>query len=206
MSSNESVALATVVYSCSECYKSPMAKREHARDALEQRLAAHVLAHGLGQTSLRQLAAAAGTSDRMLLYYFADKADLLGTVLARLAADMSAMLEAALPTGATLSAGALFRLTAQAALQPTLRPYMELWAEIAAEAGRGISPFKAIADAIAQGFQAWAEARLAEPDPQRRAELASLLIVAVDGAALLAPLDDGRITARATAALAALLD
>lgn len=182
-----------------------MAKREQTRETLEQQLAQHVLAHGLGQTSLRQLAKAAGTSDRMLLYYFTDKADLLAAVLARLAAGMSAMLETALPEGEPLTAGDLFRRTAQAALQPALRPYMELWAEIAAEAGRGTAPFTAIADAIAQGFQVWAEARLAEPDPRRRAALASLLIVAVDGAALLAPLDEGRITARAIDALAALL-
>jgi AcrR family transcriptional regulator len=40
---------------------------------LLDRLADYVLAHGLTASSLRPLARAAGTSDRMLLYYFADK-------------------------------------------------------------------------------------------------------------------------------------
>jgi len=41
----------------------------------------YVLEHGLLDLSLRPLAAALGTSDRMLLYHFADKNDLVATVL-----------------------------------------------------------------------------------------------------------------------------
>jgi len=41
----------------------------------------YVLEHGLIDLSLRPLAAALGTSDRMLLYHFQDKNDLVATVL-----------------------------------------------------------------------------------------------------------------------------
>jgi len=41
----------------------------------------YVLEHGLLDLSLRPLAAALGTSDRMLLYHFRDKLDLVATVL-----------------------------------------------------------------------------------------------------------------------------
>ena len=41
----------------------------------------YVLEHGLLDLSLRPLAAALGTSDRMLLYHFQDKNDLVATVL-----------------------------------------------------------------------------------------------------------------------------
>jgi len=41
----------------------------------------YVLEHGLLDLSLRPLAAALGTSDRMLLYHFKDKLDLVATVL-----------------------------------------------------------------------------------------------------------------------------
>jgi len=41
----------------------------------------YVLEHGLLDLSLRPLAAALGTSDRMLLYHFTDKNDLVATVL-----------------------------------------------------------------------------------------------------------------------------
>ena len=41
-------------------------------DAIE-RMTDHILLKGLAGATLRPLAAAAGTSDRMLLYYFADR-------------------------------------------------------------------------------------------------------------------------------------
>ena len=62
-----------------------MSIRDARREVVIERLAAHLLEHGLSRTSLRQLASAAGESDRMLLYYFADKAELLGAVVTRLA-------------------------------------------------------------------------------------------------------------------------
>jgi AcrR family transcriptional regulator len=56
--------------------------RETARrDALADAATDYVLAHGLIGLSLRPLAAALGTSDRMLLYHFDGKDDLVATVL-----------------------------------------------------------------------------------------------------------------------------
>ena len=51
--------------------------RNDRREAAIERMADHVLSEGLAAGTLRPLAAAAGTSDRMLLYYFADKDELL---------------------------------------------------------------------------------------------------------------------------------
>ena len=51
--------------------------RNERREAAIERMADYVLSEGLGAATLRPLAAAAGTSDRMLLYYFADKDELL---------------------------------------------------------------------------------------------------------------------------------
>lgn len=44
-----------------------------SKQTLLPKLAAHVLRHGLGSASLRPLAKAAGTSDRMLIYHFGSK-------------------------------------------------------------------------------------------------------------------------------------
>jgi len=56
--------------------------RETARrDALAEAATDYVLDHGLIGLSLRPLAAALDTSDRMLLYHFAGKDDLVATVL-----------------------------------------------------------------------------------------------------------------------------
>jgi len=58
------------------------------REELTEAAADYLLDHGLIGLSLRPLAAALGTSDRMLLYHFADKDDLVATVL-RVSTDRS---------------------------------------------------------------------------------------------------------------------
>ena len=58
-----------------------MVQETKRRTALAEAATDHVLEHGLLGLSLRPLAAAIGTSDRMLLYHFADKDDLVATVL-----------------------------------------------------------------------------------------------------------------------------
>ena len=45
------------------------------------RITAHIIEHGLSETALRQLASIAGTSHRMLIYYFGSRDGLLGAVL-----------------------------------------------------------------------------------------------------------------------------
>lgn len=77
---------------------------------------------------------------------------------------------------------------------------------MAAAAARGEQPFAAIADAITQGFQLWVESRLAISNDDRRRDMASLLIVMIDGGALLEPLESGQVTARARRMMQALLE
>ena len=55
-----------------------MARDPARREALAERATDWALEHGLIGLSLRPLAAAIGTSDRMLLYHFADRDDLVG--------------------------------------------------------------------------------------------------------------------------------
>ena len=183
-----------------------MGKHEDQRAELEVRLAAWVLAQGLSKTSLRQLAAGVGTSDRMLLYYFRDKAELLEVVLGRIAEAMTLSLTAALPADQQFAPAALYARVAELAASAELRPYMDRWGEMAAAAARAEQPFAAIADAITQGFQFWVESRLAISDDAGRRDMASLLIVMIDGGALLEPLDGGRVSARARKMMQALLE
>ena len=73
-----------------------MSIREDRREAAIERMADHLLAEGLGAATLRPLAAAAGTSDRMLLYYFTDKDERHRHLLARIAARMIVQLDSAI--------------------------------------------------------------------------------------------------------------
>ena len=71
------------------------------REELAEGATDYVLEHGLIGLSLRPLGAALGTSDRMLLYHFSDKDDLVATVL-RVSNDRSVRAIRALPPSAGL--------------------------------------------------------------------------------------------------------
>lgn len=162
--------------------------REARRDEVLERLADHLLAEGLAGASLRPLAAAAGTSDRMLLYYFTDKDELLAQALGRVAERLAHLLDAdlAAPPGApALPYPELLAQVWTAVRGAALRPYMRLWLDLAARAARGDEPYRAIAGGIADGFLAWAQARLAVEREAEREPLAALLLATVDGAMLL---------------------
>ena len=66
------------------------------REELAEAATDYALEHGLIGLSLRPLAAALGTSDRMLLYHFRDKDDLVATIL-RTSTDRSVASIRALP-------------------------------------------------------------------------------------------------------------
>lgn len=161
-----------------------MATREDRKKALLAKLADHLLAEGLAGASLRPMAAAAGTSDRMLLYYFADKDALLAATLGEVAARLAALLDAA-GDGGQRRYPVLLRELWAAFRTPALRPYIQLWLEVAANAARGQELYRAVGGAIAGAFLAWAEARLLVDREADRAPRAALLLATIDGLALL---------------------
>jgi AcrR family transcriptional regulator len=74
-----------------------MGKPASDKPALLRLMATHVLEHGLNTASLRPLAKAANTSDRMLIYHFGTKDGLINALLQVVAADLAEKLEGALP-------------------------------------------------------------------------------------------------------------
>jgi AcrR family transcriptional regulator len=162
-----------------------MTVRAAQRQVVTERLAEHLLATGLARTSVRQLAAAAGVSDRMLLYYFRDKAETLGEAMGHVVAQLGGRLEAALPAGRRMPPERLLAEAARIATEPEVRPFMALWMEVIAAAARGEAPFAGIAEQVTAGFLGWIETRLDIEDAERRAATAGLILAAIDGLALL---------------------
>jgi len=146
-------------------------KRE---DILEE-LADHVLANGLSGANLRPLAAAIGTSDRMLLYYFPDKVTLVSEILQCIAQRLATQLAEEVPLGRALAVDAMLATLWTTLQKPELRPYMRLWLELSGHAARGEEPHRSIGAAIAQGFLDWIAERLDEPARNARAEALSVL-------------------------------
>lgn len=182
-----------------------MSIRDAQREAVIERLTGHLLAHGLARTSLRQLAQAAGVSDRMLLYYFADKAEVLAAVMARVAGELSLRLAEAIPDGAPLRPAELVRRAAAFTTGPEMRRFMGLWVEVVAAAARGEVPFPAIVAQVMAGFRLWVDSRLDLPPGADREGTAAAIIAVIDGLALVDICSDDEITPRMAGALAGLL-
>lgn len=159
--------------------------RDERRRAALERMADHLLRVGMTGASLRPLAAAAGTSDRMLLYYFADKDEVLAATLDHLAARLARLLDEEGPGSAPHPFPALLAEVWAAVRTPALRPYMHLWLELAAAAARGQEPHRSVAGRIADRFLAWTAERLEAERQADRAPQAALLLATVDGLALL---------------------
>ncbi len=183
-----------------------MTKTRLNREELIQRLGEHLLDTGLARSSLRQLAQAAGTSDRMLLYYFPDKEALMEQVLTHLGHQLAIALDEAIPLQERLHPARLVERIAVIAAGPVLGRYMRVWTEVSAAAGEGLPPFSATADRIGTLFHAWIESRLQMPDPARATAVASLILAVMDGAALLQPIAQGRISSQACVELVRLLE
>ena len=104
----------------------------NAREELLGRVIEHAAAHGLSDSSLREIADAIGTSHRMLLYHFGSRAGLVAAVVAAIEAQQRDVL-------AALGAGAgdpLEVITRQWAIlaAPEMAPFVRLFFEVVAQA------------------------------------------------------------------------
>ncbi|SDZ12782.1 transcriptional regulator, TetR family [Jannaschia faecimaris] len=166
-----------------------------SKETLLPRLAAHLLDQGLAGASLRPMARAAGTSDRMLIYHFGTKEELIVETLGVVAADLSARLDTALPPGpandmATLAGQVLMVIRA-----PAAAGHFRIWLEVLSDPER-----QALAGAILDGFHGWVAAHLPQglPDPEGSA---AALLTFVEGAVILEAAGRGAVTDRAIGAL-----
>ena len=174
-------------------------------EALLDAMADHVLAHGLNAASLRPLAAAAGTSDRMLIYHFGSKDGLIVALLGHLAARMASGLDAALPQVRAASPGDLLTEVATLMRTPAFRPYARVWLDIVSAAGQGSAAHRAAGTAIIGRFLDWIALRLPEATPDRAAT-AQLLLTLIEGTLVMAAVEQDATASGAVARLARLLD
>ncbi len=162
-----------------------MTRKSDQRDKIIAVLAEYIVREGLAATSTRQLAAAAGVSNRMLLYYFDDKSEVMRLTLMRYAANLDVELGKTLKEDAALSPSEMFSRTAKLMQGKRLQPHMAVWLEVMALAGRGQEPYQQVAAAIAGHFLHWIEKRLAPAPPKQRKAQAAVVFAMVDGVFLL---------------------
>jgi AcrR family transcriptional regulator len=114
--------------------------RRQKRSASRERLLAaamdHVAQHGVGELSLRGLAAALGTSHRMLIYHFGSKEGLLVEVIRAVEQRQRDAL-AELKRDPSLSPAETMRLMWERLADPSLWPHERLFFEIYGQALQG---------------------------------------------------------------------
>ncbi len=142
-----------------------MNKADDRREKILDRLADHILLHGLIASSLRPLAKAAGTSDRMLMYYFADKAALIGAALERITVRTVSLL-ATRTSPVPLPYAALLEKLALILDDEELWPYFRVFLEVASRAANGDPLYRDIGERIGRGFHSWGMAQLDSDQPE----------------------------------------
>jgi AcrR family transcriptional regulator len=137
------------------------------RTELLERAYAYALAHGLGEMSLRPLAAAIGSSPRVLLFLFGSKDGLVRSLLARARSDELALVEQARAQQPEGDLATVVRATWQWLVDRRHRPLLTLWVE--AYARSLTEPDGPWAGFAAQTVEDWLSllARAQSPDHRR---------------------------------------
>lgn len=112
-----------------------------ARSELLARIVDEVAQHGIGDRSLRDLAAAVGSSHRMLLYHFGSRAGLVAAIVVEVEARQRSLMSATDPTtGPTTGEAAepvdVVRGVWQRVSDPQMRPFVQLFFEAVSYSSR----------------------------------------------------------------------
>ncbi|CAL9620941.1 hypothetical protein SUDANB95_05812 [Actinosynnema sp. ALI-1.44] len=121
---------------------------QEAKTRLLDQVVDHLARHGLGDLSLRQIAAAVNTSHRMLIYHFGSKEGLLVEVVRAVEANQRALLS-------TLEASDHVDLARQfwrALTDPALRAHERLFFELYGQAAQGRRGTTALMDGIVESW------------------------------------------------------
>ncbi|HBX38810.1 MAG TPA: hypothetical protein DEG76_16655 [Pseudohongiella sp.] len=140
------------------------------KQAIRASIAAHLLATGISGHGIRALAKAADTSDRMLIYYFSSKDELLRESLMMIVDGLSIQLDQEVGDTRQSCTDLLETLTLLCQ-RPDWRPMTSLWFEIVGLAARGQEPFQSVACEIADAFIEWIAQHLPESEKSRAADL-----------------------------------
>ena len=170
------------------------------KSALLHAMAGHVLNHGLNTASLRPLAKAAGTSDRMLIYHFGSKDGLIAALLEHVAGMMAQGLNAALADARSDTVGACVAELVALLRTPAFQPFSNLWLDIVSASGQGAELHRAVGQNVIEGFLQWIEGRL--PDHVvDRTSTARLALTLIEGILVMDAVGQSETADAAVAAL-----
>ncbi|MED1863770.1 TetR/AcrR family transcriptional regulator [Fictibacillus nanhaiensis] len=163
-----------------------MKKGELRKQELQEKMSIHILTNGLQSVSLRNLAKAVGTSDRMLLHYYQDKEELMTEVLTQISDNLITILEQARTVAIPFNQ--LVPHLYQLIKDPVVKPYIQLWLELIARASKNEEPYFSIAKQIGDSFINYCS-ELIQADEEEKEKLAPLTFIIIEGIAMLDAID-----------------
>ncbi len=115
-------------------------KTEQRRQEIIGAAVSHLIGHGLQKSGLRAIAKSAGMSDRMIMYYFETKDDLVAAALTTIGETLALGMESAVPQN-NLTARQVLDALATNLKSDEVQAIMRLWFEIIGLAMRDQQPY-----------------------------------------------------------------
>lgn len=156
---------------------------KHTQAEILEGAVAVAVAEGLSRLSFGRVAARLGTSDRVVVYYFPSKDDLIGAVLVALGVQLQEALEPTL-TSPAADHVALVRAVWPALAHPGADPVFALYFESLGLAASGREPYRSLIRVLFAGWIDWSVGYLTGTSERRRAE-AEAAVALLDGLLLL---------------------
>ena len=155
----------------------------HSRDEILDGALATAYADGLSSLSFGRVAKALDTSDRMVVYYFPNKTDLISNVLMAVGVELQARLADAV-TERHPDHLSLVRTAWPVLASEECDPAFGLFFEANGLAAAGVEPYRSLVPVLVAAWSDWLDGFLDVPEPDRRAE-AEAVIALVDGLLLI---------------------
>jgi AcrR family transcriptional regulator len=155
----------------------------HTKEEILEGAIAAAFEDGLSQITFGRLAKRLGVSDRIIVYYFPSKDELITEILVELGSKLQAALGA---TSSSMPADhrALVRSVWPLLARPEADPVFALFFEAAGLAAAGREPYRTLVPQLVEGWIEWAAGLLGGPPGRRRREAAAAIAL-VDGLLLL---------------------
>jgi AcrR family transcriptional regulator len=167
----------------------------HTKEEILRGALATAFADGLSRLTFGRVAKRLGISDRVVVYYFPTKDELIGQVLAAMGRELQQTLAPAFASPASDHV-ALVRLAWPLLARPESDPVFALFFEANGLAASGCEPYRRLVPQLVEGWIAWAAELIEGTAAQRRAE-AETAIAVIDGLFLLRLLGGARAAGRA---------
>ena len=149
-------------------------KTEKRRNEIVAAAATHLVAYGFQQSGLRAIARSVGISDRMIMYYFETKEDLISAALEQIGDSLASGMDAAVPQG-NMTAGQLLQALSDTLRAEDVRSVMHLWFEIIGMAMRGEEPYRQTAAGLLLRSEEQIRSKLRSDQKHKAREVLSTL-------------------------------